>query len=75
MEPEPLFRKEIIDGRNAVVGDARNFTSSLPSTLQLPAQTVCYVWDVALSYGFYTVETGLNDHLYFWERYWNGSQG
>ena len=55
--------------------DAEIFTSSLPSTLQLPPQTACYVLDVALSYGFYTVETGLNDQLYFWERYWNGSQG
>jgi hypothetical protein len=75
MEPELPFRKVIIDSRNAVVGDAENFTISLPSTLQLPAQTACYVLDVALSYGFYTVEQGLNDQLYFWERYWNGSQG
>ena len=74
MEPELPFRKIIIDSRNAVVGDADNFTISLPSTLQLPPQTACYVLDVALSFGFYTVETGLNDQLYFWERYWNGSQ-
>ena len=75
MEPELPFRKIIIDSRNAVVGDAENFTISLPSTLQLPSQTACYVLDVALTYGFYTVEQGLNDQLYFWERYWNGSQG
>ena len=75
MEPELSFRKIIIDSRNAVVGDAENFTISLPSTLQLPAQTACYVLDVALSYGVYTVETGLNDQLYFWERHWNASQG
>ena len=75
MEPELPFRKVIIDSRNAVVGDAENFVVSLPSTLQLPPNTACYVLDVALSYGFYTVETGSNDKLYFWERYWNGSQG
>ena len=74
MEPELPFQKVIIDSRNAVVGDAENFTISLPSTLQLPAQTACYVFDVALSYGFYTMEMGLNDQLYFWERYWNGTQ-
>ena len=61
MEPELPFRKVIIDSRNAVVGDAQHFTISLPSTLQLPPQTACYVLDVALSFGF-------------WERYWNGSQ-
>ena len=75
MEPELPFRKVIIDSRNAVIGDAENFTITLPSTLQLPPQTACYVLDVALSYGFYTVETGLNDQLYFLERYWNGTQG
>ena len=74
-EPELPFRKVIIDSRNAVVGDAENFVISLPSTLQLPTNTACYVLHVALSYGFYSIETGQNDKLYFWERYWNGSQG
>ena len=74
MEPELPFRKVIIDSRNAVVGDAENFTITLPSTLQLPPNTACYVLDVALSYGFYTVEANQIDKLYFLERYWNGSQ-
>ena len=74
-EQELPFRKVIIDSRNAVVGDAENFVVSLPSTLQLPANTACYVLDVALSYGFYSIESGQNDKLYFLERYWNGSQG
>ena len=73
MEPELPFRKVIIDSRNAVVGDAENFTISLPSTLQLPPQTACYVLDVAISFGFYTVESGYNDQLYFWERKWDGT--
>ena len=71
-EPELPFRKVIIDSRNAVVGDSENFVVSLPSTLQLPPNTACYVLSVALSYGFYTIETGVNDKLYFWERYWSG---
>ena len=75
MDQELLFRKVIIDSRNAVVGDAENFTISLPSTLQLPPQTACYVLDVALTHGFYGVEANLNDHFFFLERHWNGTQG
>ena len=75
MDIELPFRKVIIDSRNAVTGEAEDFVVSLPSTLQLPANTACYVLDVALSYGFYTVETSQNDKLHFLERYWNGSQG
>ena len=75
MEPELPFRNVNIDSRNAVIGNSENFVVALPSTLQLPPTTACYVLDVALSYGFYTVEAGHNDKLYFWERYWNGSQG
>ena len=75
MEAELPFRKVIIDSRTAIVGDAENFTVALPSTLQLPPNTACYVLDVALSYGFYTVETGQNDSLFVLERYWDGSQG
>ena len=68
MDIELPFRKVIIDSRNAVTGEAEDFVVSLPSTLQLPANTACYVLDVALSYGFYTVETGQNDKLHFLER-------
>ena len=74
MEDLP-FRKIILDSRTADVGDAENFTVSLPSTLQLPPNTACFVLDAAVSYGFYTVETGQNDQLHVLERYWNGSQG
>ena len=65
MEPELPFRKIIIDSRNAMVGDAENLTITLPSTLRLPPQTACYIMDVALSYGFYSIEPGHNDQLYF----------
>ena len=61
-EPELPFRKVIVDSRNAVVGESESFVVSLP-TLQLPPNTACYLLSVALSYGFYTVETGLNDKL------------
>ena len=74
MESELPFRKIIIDSRNAVVGNESNFQYALPSTLHLPPQTACYVLDVAISYGFWTVETGFNDTVYLLERLWNGSQ-
>ena len=72
-EPELPYRKVIIDSRNAVVGDSENFVVALPSTLQLPPNTACYVLDVALTFGFYTVEAGYNDRLYFLERMYDGS--
>ena len=50
------------------------FTVALPSTLQLPPNTACFVLDVGASYGFYTVEAGQNNKLYFWERFWDGTQ-
>ena len=74
MEPELPFRKVIIDSRNAVTGDSENFVVALPSSLQLPPNTACYVLDVALSYGFYTVEAEHNDRLHFLEKRWNGTQ-
>ena len=74
MESELPFRKVCIDSRDAVAGNESNFIYQLPSTLHLPSQTSCYVLDVAISYGFWSVETGFNDTLYLLERYWNGSQ-
>ena len=59
MDSELPFRKVIIDSRNAVMGESENFVVSLPSTLQLPQNTACYVLSVALSYGFYTVKVDL----------------
>jgi len=70
-EPELPFRKIIIDSRNAVTGDSENFVVALPS-LQLPPNTACYVLDVAMAYGHYTVEAGYNDRLHFLERMCDG---
>ena len=75
MDVELPFRKVILDSRAAVTGEAEDFVVSLPSTLQLGPNMACYVLNVAISYGFYTVESGQNDKLYVLERYWNGSQG
>jgi hypothetical protein len=69
------FRKVICGNRVAVTGAlTSDFTIELPSMLQLPADTACYVLDLAVGYGFYSVEAGTNDQLHILERYWNGSQ-
>jgi hypothetical protein len=69
------FRRIVIDSRTAVQGaGTSDFAVQLPTGLQLPPDTACYVLDVALSYGFYTVEEGENDTIYFIERYWDGTQ-
>ena len=42
-----------------------NFKIDLPQTLKLPDNCVCYIDDVSIPRVFYTVETGINDTLYF----------
>ena len=42
-----------------------NFKIDLPQTLKLPDNCVCYIDDVSIPRTFYTVETGVNDKLYF----------
>ena len=42
-----------------------NFKIDLPVTLKLPDNCVFYVDDVSIPYAWHTVETGINDKLYF----------
>ena len=42
-----------------------NFKIDLPQTLKLPDNCIFYVDDVSIPNSFYTVETGINDKLYF----------
>ena len=42
-----------------------NFKIDLPQTLKLPDNCVFYIDDVSIPRTFYTVETGINDKLYF----------
>ena len=50
-----------------------NFKIDLPQTLKLPDNCVCYIDDVSIPRTFYTVETGVNDKLYFRLQLTNGS--
>ena len=42
-----------------------DFKIDLPQTLKLPHNCVCYIDDVSIPRTFYTVESGVNDKLYF----------
>ena len=42
-----------------------NFKIDLPQTLKLPDNAIFYVDDVCIPHNWYTVETGVNDKLYF----------
>ena len=70
------FEKVIVDSRTASSGNGTSFELTLPETLHLPADAVCYVTDLAVSHSFYTVEgvTSIgskNHYLYFLERTYN----
>ena len=67
------FEKVIVDSRTASSGNGTAFEVTLPETLHLPPNAVCYVTDLAVSHSFYTVEgvtsVGSKNHnLYFLER-------
>ena len=67
------FEKVIVDSRTASSGNGTSFELTLPETLHLPADAVCYVTDIAVSHSFYTVEGSTsvgskNHYLFFLER-------
>lgn len=67
------FHKVFIDSRAASLGTASAFEVTLPETLALPREAVCYVTDVAVSHAFYTVDGtgsvgGANHYAYFVEQ-------
>ena len=69
------FEKVIVDSRTASSGNGSSFEVTLPETLHLPYNAVCYVTDVAISHSFYTVDGeshigSRNNYLYFVEQNW-----
>ena len=42
-----------------------NFKIDLPQTLKLPDNCIFYIDDVSIPYAWHTVETGVNDKMYF----------
>ena len=70
------FEKVIVDSRTASSGNGTSFEITLPETLHLPHNAVCYVTDIAVSHSFYTVEGqtsvgSKNHYLHFLERTYN----
>ena len=69
------FERVIIDSRCADSGNASSFEVTLPETLHMPNDAVCYVTDIAISHSFLTVDGesligSRNHYLYFIERNW-----
>ena len=72
------FHKVFVDSRAASAGNASSWEVTLPETLSLPRNAVCYVTDVAISHSFLPVDGvgaigGANDLVYFVEQASAGS--
>ena len=66
------FHKVFIDSRAASLGTASSFEVTLPETLSLSREAVCYVTDIAISHSFWSVDGagtvgGANHYVYFVE--------
>ena len=62
--------KIIVDSRHAVSGDASNFDITLPESLALPPNAVCYATDIAIAHLFASMGSGpsLRNTFYWVER-------
>lgn len=67
MSKDLPVKKIYIDSkfRRADSVSSSSFKFELPYTLQLPDNAMFYVDDVCIPHNWYTVETGVNDQLYF----------
>ena len=64
------FSKIIVDSRHAANGDANNFDITLPESLTLPPNAVCYTTDIAIAHLFASMGSGpsLRNMFYWVER-------
>ena len=64
------FTKIIVDSRHAASGDASNFDITLPESLTLPPNAVCYATDIAIAHLFASMGSGpsLRNTFYWVER-------
>ena len=64
------FNKIIVDNRHAANGDANNFDITLPASLTLPPNAVCYCTDIAIPHMFPSMGSGpsLRNTFYCVER-------
>ena len=58
------FSKIIVDSRHADAGTSSSFEISLPETLSLPHDAVCYVCDLQITNTFSTVDPSRN--TFYW---------
>ena len=64
------FTKPVVDSRHAASGDASNFDITLPESLTLPPNTVCYTTGIAIAHLFPSMGSGpsLRNTFYWVER-------
>ena len=64
------FTKLVVDSRHAASGDASNFDITLPESLTLPPNAVCYTTDIAIAHLFPSMGSGpsLRNTFYWVER-------
>ena len=58
------FNKIIVDSRHADAGNSNSFEISLPETLALPHNAVCYVCDLQVTNTFSSVDP--NRNTFYW---------
>ena len=64
------FNKIVVDNRHAASGDANSFDITLPESLTLPPNAVCYCTDIAIPHLFSSKGSGrsLLNTFYWVER-------
>ena len=65
------FNRIIIDSRHAASGNSTSFEVSLPESISLPPQSVCFVSDIQVTHTFSSMSN--RNEFYFIERDANGT--
>ena len=60
------YKKVYIDSAHRISGSSSNFRVELPETLQADNGVHCYIHEVTLPNSWYSIQSGLNNILYFY---------
>ena len=60
------YKKVYIDSAHRISGTSSNFKVELPETLQTDNGVHCYIHEVTLPNSWYSIQSGLNNILYFY---------
>ena len=60
------YKKVYIDSAHRISGTSSNFRVELPETLQTDNGVHCYIHEVTLPNSWYSIQSGLNNILYFY---------